>query len=289
MMRACNEETGFRIISRLNCADFWTSAGLRTASRLDPRFDPTSYSGLLGGVWPGLTWWFAFGAARYYPDIMVRALRSSFEHYGADPKVYNTVPGQFSEWFDGESLENHGMRLSPWEPPRFLWAAVEGVCGLMLSPGAPRINPLIPPQWSWVGVRNLPYHGSTFTYFLVRESDAGYNLYSTMPVDSTWSVMLYDRDISKQVRAYNESAVVIALARENGIAILVGNTGEETVHTPLTIDESVTTSAHYYLRDYNSERGDWEDAGAVTAEDIHAMSVSVDARGFRLIDLSLSR
>jgi hypothetical protein len=43
------------------------------------------------------------------------------------------------------------------------------------------------------------------------------------------------------------------------------------------------------MRDYNSERGDWEDAGPVTPEDIHAMSVSVDAGGFRLIDLSLSR
>ena len=126
IMRACSEETGFRIISRLNSPDFWTPAGLRTVSRLDPRFDPSAHSGLMGGVWPGLTWWYAFGAARYHPHSMVRALRSSFEHYGVDPQRYNTVPGQFSEWFDGESLANRGMRLSPWEPPRFLWAAVEG-------------------------------------------------------------------------------------------------------------------------------------------------------------------
>ncbi len=158
-MRACSEETAFRIISRLNSPDFWTPAGLRTVSRLDPRFDPAAHSGLMGGVWPGLTWWYAFGAQRYHPDFMVRALRSSFEHYGVDPQRYNTVPGQFGEWFDGESLANRGMRLSPWEPPRFLWAAVEGVCGLVLMPGAPRVNPLMPAGWNWVALRDVPYHG----------------------------------------------------------------------------------------------------------------------------------
>ncbi len=63
IMRACSEEAAFRIISRLNSPDFWTPAGLRTVSRLDPRFDPAAHSGLMGGVWPGLTWWYAFGAA----------------------------------------------------------------------------------------------------------------------------------------------------------------------------------------------------------------------------------
>ncbi|MBV9233675.1 MAG: hypothetical protein JO030_06505, partial [Candidatus Eremiobacteraeota bacterium] len=64
MFGACDEETGFRVISRLNSPDFWTEAGLRTASALDPRYDPAAFSGLLGGVWPGLTWWYAFAAAR---------------------------------------------------------------------------------------------------------------------------------------------------------------------------------------------------------------------------------
>jgi hypothetical protein len=244
---------------------------------------------LLGGVWPGLTWWYAFGAARYHADIMVRALRSSFEHYGADPKRNNTVPGQFSEWFDGESLENRGMRLSPWEPPRFLWAAVEGVCGLMLSPGAPRINPLIPPDWCWVGVRDLPYHGSSFTYFVVREGASGFRVYSTMPVESDWDVMLYDRDVTQSVRVFAGSAIVIALARENGLAILIGNTAGRTVHAPITIDASIASAPSYYLRDYNSERGDWEGGGEVSLSDIHDMAMFVDAGGFRLIELSLSR
>ncbi|MBV8149348.1 MAG: hypothetical protein JO092_09680, partial [Candidatus Eremiobacteraeota bacterium] len=159
MFRVCDEETSFRIISRLNSSDFWTEAGLRTVSELDPRYDANAFSGLLGGVWPGLTWWYAFAAARYHPEFMVIGLRASFEHYARDPRLHNTVPGQFSEWFDGDSLSNRGMRLSPWEPPRFLWAAIEGVCGLTLTGDRPQINPLIPPNWKWVALRRLPYHG----------------------------------------------------------------------------------------------------------------------------------
>jgi hypothetical protein len=286
IMRACSDETGFRIISRLNCPDFWTSAGLRTVSRLDPRYEPAAYSGLLGGVWPGLTWWYAFAAARYHPDVMVRALRSSFEHYGLEPRLYNTVPGQFSEWFDGESLTNHGMRLSPWEPPRFLWAAIEGVCGLMLTPGAPRINPLIPVNWKWVGLRDLPYHGSFLTYFLVREGDAGFRIYSTRDVDSDWSVELYAEDVSDNVEVFSDDVAVIALKRDGGLAILVGNTSEGTVFTSLLIGDAAPPDSRVLLRLYDSARGAWESGVELLATELYNVSLSIEAGGFRVLDVT---
>src|SRR5579884_506562 len=289
MMRACDEATGYRIISRLNCQDFWTSAGVRTVSRFDPRFDPLAFSGLMGGVWPGLTWWFAFAAARYHPEFMVRALRSSFEHYGAAPRKNNTVPGQFSEWFDGESLSNRGMRLSPWEPPRFLWAVIEGVCGVMLSPGAPRINPLIPADWTWIGLRQLPYHGGRLTYFLIREAGAGFRIYSTAAVESDWDVNIFHLDVSKKVRVFSESAVVIALARDDGIAILIGNTGEATIQTPIAIDDDVATESKWFVRMYDSERKEWDSAGTLARPDLKGLAVSIEANGFRLIELSLQQ
>jgi hypothetical protein len=287
IMRACSDETAFRIISRLNGSDFWTPAGLRTVSRIDPRYDPTAFSGLLGGVWPGLTWWYAFAAARYHPEMMVRALRSSFAHYGAAPRRYNTVPGQFGEWFDGENLVNHGMRLSPWEPPRFLWAAIEGVCGLMLTTGAPQINPLIPSNWRWVGVRELPYHGSFLSYFLVREGDAGFRIYSTAEVQSDWGVELYSRDATDEVRVYADSVVTIALARENGMAVLIGNTGDGTVFTPMMIRSSVPPNARFLVRVYNSELGAWEPGLEFTPAELRAFSIAVEASGFRVIELTL--
>jgi len=76
MFRVCSEETGYRVIRRLNASDFWTSAGLRTISQHDPLYDPSGNVGLLGGVWPGLTWWYAFASARYHPEFMVAALRA---------------------------------------------------------------------------------------------------------------------------------------------------------------------------------------------------------------------
>ncbi len=286
MFRACSEETGFRIISRLNCEDFWTSAGLRTVSRYDPRFDPSANAGLLGGVWPGLTWWYATAAARYHPEVMVRALSSSFQHYGSDPKMNNTAPGQFSEWFHGESLENRGMRLSPWEPPRFLSAAIEGVCGLMPRPGTPYISPLIPSHWSWAGIRELPYHGSYLSYFIVREAVTGFRVYSTAPVECEWDVTLYERDISDIVRVYADSAVALGLAREDGAAVLIGNTSSQTIHTPVVVTDPKQSDRSFHVRAYDSERCGWDDFGILSMEDIRGNAFSIEAGGFRLIELT---
>jgi hypothetical protein len=287
IFRACDDETGFRIISRLNAPDFWTPAGIRTVSRNDPLYDPSHYAGLMGGVWPGLTWWYAFAAARYHPEFMVRALRSSFEHYAADTKKNNTVPGQFSEWFDGESLTNRGMRLSPWEPPRFFWAAIEGVCGLMLTSGAPQINPLIPGHWSWVGIRRLRYHNGSLSYFAIRQSTDRKTIYSTAPLESQHEVLLFDSDVSDQLHVFSDSAVVIALSGTARIAILLGNTEQNTITTPINIEDVVDPSQRYQLRIYNSERRDWEAPVTCGAETLRGLAVTIEANGFRLLELTV--
>ena len=285
IMRACSEETAFRIISRLNSPDFWTPAGLRTVSRLDPRFDPAAHSGLMGGVWPGLTWWYAFGAARYHPEFMVRALRSSFEHYGVDPQRYNTVPGQFSEWFDGESLANRGMRLSPWEPPRFLWAAVEGVCGLVPMPGLPQVNPLMPAGWNWVALRDVPYHGGPFSYFLVREAEGGLRVYATRSIACNWPVEIYTADVSDDVRIYTEDAVGVALRRDKDLVLLVGNTGGDTIYAPIQFTDENLLPGRATCRTYNSERRSWEDRGVLEPKELRATGLSIERGGFRILEI----
>jgi hypothetical protein len=99
--------------------------------------------------------------------------------------------------------------------------------------------------------------------------------------------MLYDRDVSDDIRVYADSAVVIALRRANGMAVLIGNTGDQTIHTPVTIRDNVDAASRFAVRIYNSERGDWEDGGTVRLSDIHGIGISVDAGGFRLVELSL--
>jgi Amylo-alpha-1,6-glucosidase len=284
MLRVCDEDTGFRVISRLNSPDFWTPAGLRTVSRDDPMYDPSAAAGLIGGVWPGLTWWYAFAAARYHPEFMVRALRSSFEHYGANPKVNNTVPGQFSEWFDGESLVNRGQRLSPWEPPRFLWAAIEGVCGFMVAPGKPSVNPLVPAAWKWVGVRRLPYHGGELSYFAVRQSGL-FQIYATTEVETKHRNETYEEDVSARVTAFSEAAAVVALRRGGDLAIMVGNVGSQTCAVPLNVSRIVERGATYEPRIYDSERDAWETGTRATGEKLCALAVSIETHGYRLIEL----
>ncbi|HEX3000303.1 MAG TPA: trehalase family glycosidase, partial [Armatimonadota bacterium] len=139
------DEDSMRLIRlRLSNSDFMTDAGLRTVSSLSPFFTPDTFSGLRGGVWPGVTWWYAMASTEADPGLMVDSLKRSYQQYTVHPPAHNTVPGQFSEWFDGLSLVNRGMRLSPWEPPRFLWAIIEGGIGLDITGDDVWIRPRIP-------------------------------------------------------------------------------------------------------------------------------------------------
>jgi hypothetical protein len=284
MLRVCDDDTGYRIISRLNSTDFWTEAGLRTASRDDPLYDPTANSGLIGGVWPGLTWWYAFAAARHHPEYMVKALRSSFEHYAANPRMNNTIPGQFSEWFDGESLINRGMRLSPWEPPRFLWAAIEGVCGLMLTTAEPRINPLVPRSWRWVGMRRLQYHGAEISYFATRQAGTFY-ICATGSVDTESGYEHFDEDISDRVAAFSEAAAVIAFKGDDKFVVLVGNVSDQTATIPLNLSKILDPAATYTSKIYVSEREAWEDFEPRAGASLASLAIIVEMFGYRLIEL----
>jgi hypothetical protein len=282
MFNACDEQTAFRIISRLNSPDFWTSAGLRTASNLDPRYDPAAFSGLIGGVWPGLTWWYAFAAAPFHPEFMVKALRSSFEHYAKNPRRYNTVPGQFSEWFDGESLVNRGMRLSPWEPPRFLWAAIEGVCGLTLTGDLPQIQPLIPAAWRWLALRRVPYHGEEISYFAVRTRNA-FHLYTTCEIDTNHRHSVYKTDASDNIPIFSRSARVIAFAREHETILLVGNVTTTSINVPLDLSSILMADTKYRLSIYNSESDAWETETVIAREEVVSVTATIESQGYRLM------
>ena len=90
-------------------------------------YHPERGWGLTGGIWPDVAFMFAYSCSTHQPDVMINIMRGTFRQYELDPTNQNTVPGQFSEWYHGESLVNNGMKLSPWFPPKYLWTAVEGV------------------------------------------------------------------------------------------------------------------------------------------------------------------
>jgi hypothetical protein len=284
IFRTAPDDVAYRIISRLNSPDFWTPAGIRTVSRDSPDYDPYGQWGLMGGVWPGVTWWYAFAAKAYHPEFMVRALRSSFEHYARDPRKNNTVPGQFSEWIDGESLVNRGMRLSPWEPPRFLWAAVEGVCGIMLSPGLIGLNPLLPRTWQWVGVRRLIYHGQELAFFAARQSGLFHVLGTAdFQANEGYYKHLYEEDISQQVHALNLLAHQISFRRKGEVMICIGSASRQTMLVPVRLNGVLERGKRYHAELYNSERNAWIEGETSLAEDLEELAVDIEEGGYRLL------
>jgi glycogen debranching enzyme len=287
MFRVCSDEVADRIIRRLGQPDFFTPTGLRTASSLDPLYNPALYWGLIGGVWPGLTWWTAFAAARYSPGLAARALASSFEHYAANPRKNNTVPGQFGEWFDGESLVNRGMRLSPWEPPRFLWAAVEGICGMVLQPGHPKINPLLPHHWRWVALRRLPYHSKECSFFATREkygeSHSELHVYATMEVACQHALEVFDEDVTEHVHVLNPDVCHVALRRPGEGVLLLGSTCEGTCQVAIELGEVLAPDATYRVSLYDSLSQTWRQGGADKGATLRNPALGIEAGGFRIL------
>ncbi len=287
MFGVAEEDTAVQIISRLSDRDFWTTAGLRTTPRDAPDYDPDGKSdgpyGLLGGVWVGVSFWYAFAAADYNPAFMDRALSDSFHNYSRDPRRNNTVPGQFSEWLHGETLVNQGMMLSPWFPPRYLWAAIEGAAGLSLSGDELELKPRLASDWKWMGVRNLPYRGKTLAWLAVRTPDV--HIYTTFHMQKSGAYQAYEEDITDQVSARGDSVCALGLRQDNDLLLFVGSTAPETVTTSVRVELPLTGT--YRLRVYDSLLGEWRDRGLVTAEQVRRGHVlQVEQQGFNLLELT---
>lgn len=282
MFGVADEDTVARIVSRLSVPDFWSAAGIHTVPRNDLNYGPTHGYGLLGGIWVGVTFWCAFAASAFNAEFTAYALRMSFEHYSKDPLRNNTVPGQFSEWLHGETLTNQGMMLSPWFPPRYLWASIEGAGGLDLSGSAPSVNPRLAASWKWMGVRNVPLRGKRFSWFVVRQPEA--KMYATFGFDQAEPYEGYDEDVSDSAEAGGDAATVIALRRNRRLTVLLANTADRSTMTSLTFKR--IRSGKYSARDFNSLRGRWRDLPSIDAERLkRGLPVQLDAKGFCVLEM----
>jgi len=287
MFGVASEETAARIISRLSSPDFWTAAGIRTTPRDAPNYSPgpAPAYGLMGGVWVAATFWYAVAAARFSPAFMAHALSTSFQNYARDPRQNSTVPGQFSEWLHGETLVNEGMMLSPWFPPRYLWAAIEGAAGLDLTSGVPRIEPRLAPDWTWMGVQNVPYQGRSLTWLAVRTPDL--RLYTTEHFQESAPYVAYEDDITAHVHAAGAAAVTLGLRQGENLLLFVGNTDDRTIATALRVTDAVELSGAYRLRVYDSLLGHWAAQGLVPAAKLRqGLTMQIEQQGFWLLELT---
>jgi glycogen debranching enzyme len=278
-----DHDVATNIIATLSRPEFWTDAGLHTVPRTAIDYGPAHGSGLLGGVWGGPTFWFAAAAAAFNAEFMANALISSFKHYAQDPRRYNTVPGQFSEWLHGETLTNHGMMLSPWFAPKYLWAAMEGAAGLEVTSNPPKLHRRLPAGWSWMGARNVMVRGRDLAWFTVRlDKLTTYANSQGIAIDADHQ---YDEDVSDDVRVGGDHAMSIALRRDGAIAILVGNTFDRTISTSLSIPKKHLPQ-RCDLRLYDSLVGEWHDIPDVDVSRLRdGFPVQVARHGFSILEV----
>jgi hypothetical protein len=112
------------------------------------------------GVWPVLTLCYTAAIAAHDPGRALAAIETV-----ADPVVRpqpaetDVSPGEFAEYFHGDTGASLGMHLSPWVAPTFIWAVMEGLLGCRWSQGEPVFTPHWPSGWEEVAVSGLPSAG----------------------------------------------------------------------------------------------------------------------------------
>jgi len=172
--------------------------------------------------------------------------------------------------------------LSPWFPPRYVWAAVEGAAGLDLSGPKPRIHPHLAPDWKWLAIRNVCLSGVHATWFVARIGEE--RTYATYRFDRSGPYEFYEEDISSSVRASGDAVSALALRKGVDIVVFVGNTTDRTVATSVRL--SAPLKGSYSSREFNSVRGEWLEAPSFDIASLaNGMAVQIDGKGFYLLEL----
>ncbi|MBV9149673.1 MAG: hypothetical protein JO024_07400 [Candidatus Eremiobacteraeota bacterium] len=188
------------ILRRLGETDFVTPVGVRTISTADSWYFPSHGFGLLGGIWPDLTLWFAFALARNgMTDQAIGWLEKVYEAMEAgSPR--NTVPGEFAEWFDGGSQTNRGMYLSPWTSAKYLWVVAETIGGLdgYRTTGRPHLAPIAPKEWKWVAGVRVRWGGRRCTYVIDLERSVIFGNMPELSAEEPFRCIYAGRDVSDE-------------------------------------------------------------------------------------------
>ncbi len=181
---------------------------------------------MLGGIWPDLTLWFAVSLARdgfieecvHFLTIVYAAMEVG--------SARNTVPGEFGEWFDGGSLANRGMYLSPWTSAKYLWAVAETVGGLngYRTSGRPHLVPMKPAGWRWVAAARVHWGGKRCSYVIDLLHDRIYGDMPELSADEPYECIFAGRDVSDEVTMSPVEVGAIAFEDDRGaVRIFVGN------------------------------------------------------------------
>ncbi len=218
LFNVANAEQRRAILARLGESDFTTPVGLRTISTADSWYFPSHGFGLLGGVWPDLTLWFAVALARNGSVDASAAWLDAIYATMEEGTPRNTVPGQFAEWFDGGSLTNRGMYMSPWTSAKYLWAVAETVCGLdgYRAGTGLCLSPLVPAGWAWTAVGRLRFGGGRATYVIDVAAKTIYGDTREARAEEPYRYAYAGTDVSHEAVASPAEVGVVAFEEEAG-------------------------------------------------------------------------
>ena len=226
LFRCAEPDESRAILRRLSESDFVTPVGLRTISIGDGWYFPSHGFGLLGGVWPDLTLWFAVALARFgMADEAARWLRAIY-HAVEEGSQRNAVPGEFPEWFDGGSLTNRGMYLSPWTGAKYLWAVAETVMGLdgYRTSGRFHIAPILPRDFLWAAAIHVHWGGRLCTYVIDVRRQTIYGDMREASADEPYTVVYAGRDVSDEITTSPPEVAAIAFQDDvGGVRIFLCN------------------------------------------------------------------
>jgi hypothetical protein len=206
--------TGRAIMQELFSDHFWAAspdgaAGMRTISPTSPGYKPRATPedyGLLGGVWPNLALWAARAAgADGLPDLALKGMLGTFLlSERQDPLHYNVVPGEFSEYFNGDDLVERGMPLSPFVPGIFILSGLEGLFGIEPHAAGLTVNPAFPEGWTWMALSKMPYRGNPLTILALPKDHV---LYTTANVESSWKQIPVPESLQGKYRLVSDTPV----------------------------------------------------------------------------------
>jgi hypothetical protein len=141
----------------------------------------------------------------------------------------NTVPGQFGEWFDGGSLTNRGMYLSPWTGAKYLWAVAETVGGIegYRTSGRLHLTPRVPAHWRWSAAARVHWGGRRHTYVIDHVAKRVVGDMEAASADEPYTVAFAGRDVSAEATVSPVDVVAIAFEDEHGVRLFLGNTDDQ--------------------------------------------------------------
>jgi hypothetical protein len=180
---------------------------------------------LLGGVWPDLTLWFAVALARNGSiDACVERLTAIYATM-EEGAARNTVPGQFAEWFDGGSLTNRGMYLSPWTGAKYLWAVLETVCGMdgYRTTSVPHFSPLVPEGWRWIAAARVRLGGGRSTHVIDVRGKAIYGDVREATAEAPFRYVHAGRDVSAECDVTPSDVGAIVFEERGAVRAFVCN------------------------------------------------------------------